>query len=69
MYNIGDLQNESRKIVAQYGRYQLLELVKNPSVWPSNVVTKYFMDKVNYPRLKSWASPPSGGEVCGGGRA
>lgn len=47
MYNIGDLQNESRRIVAQQGRYQLLELVKDPSVWPSNAMSKYFMDKMN----------------------
>lgn len=47
MYNIGDLQNSSRKIVAQKGRYQIMELVRDPSVWPSNAVSKYFMDKMN----------------------
>lgn len=47
MYNIGDLQNASRKIVAQKGRFQILELVKDPSVWPSNAMNKYFMDKMN----------------------
>lgn len=47
MYTIGDLQNGSRKIVDQKGRYQLLELVKDPSVWPSNATAKYFMDKMN----------------------
>ena len=47
MYNISDLQNSSRKIVDQRGRFQLLELVRDPSVWPSNAMTKYFMDKMN----------------------
>lgn len=46
MYKIEDLQNESRKIVAQRGRFQLMELVRDPSVWPSNATTKYFMDKM-----------------------
>lgn len=47
MYKIGDLQNTSRKIVDQKGRYQIMELVRDPSVWPSNAMSKYFMDKMN----------------------
>lgn len=45
-----NFKNENRKIVAQKGRFSVVEHEKDMSVSPSNVVTEYYMTKMDVKR-------------------
>ncbi|MDY2789000.1 MAG: AIM24 family protein [Atopobium sp.] len=49
-FSVSRLENDERSVVAKLGRFSVLEYIRDRSVAPDNVVTEYFMSKMDVRR-------------------